>query len=183
MDRVDTLTLDRTYTVSDNDTKLTLIDIFSGKDGIESKTVAQYHRDSAGQSLFGRWKSFSVKTHEAHSSEMVIERFHNDGLSFTFLPEKRRVDLLFDGKRYKEMSPDHPLDTAKSGERPGPRLIRLEDYTKDELNKTHELRVSDDGNEITTTTKRPTSPNVFTDVWIKKKGNARSLTPARPGAR
>lgn len=167
-DKDDATKMARTYTVSSDDTQLTLTDIFTGKEGIDSQSVTQYHRTSTGKSIYGQWKSFSMTTTVTRPSELLIQRFGKDGLSMTSLSDKNRIDMLFDGKPYTDQSPKGPLGTTTSGKRLTPRLLQLEGRTKGVLNETDEYKVSDDGKTLTIVSKQTKSAAIFTTVWDKK---------------
>ena len=167
-DKDDATKMTRTYTVSSDDTELTLTDVFTGKEGIDSQSVTQYHRTSTGKSIYGRWKSFSMKTTVTRPSEFLIERFGKDGLSMTSLSDRHRIDMVFDGKPYIDQSPSGPLEATTSGKRVTPHLLQLEGRTKGVLDETDEYKVSDDGKTLTIVSKQTKSAAIFTSVWDKK---------------
>ena len=158
----------RTYTVSPDDIQLTLTDVFTSKEGIESESVTRYHRTSTGKSIYGQWRSFSLKTTVSRPSEFLIEQFGKEGLSMTSLSDKHRTDMLFDGKPYIDQGPGGPLETTTSGKRLDPHLLQLESRTKGVLDETDEFKVSDDGNTLTIVSKQAKSSAIFTSVWDKK---------------
>jgi hypothetical protein len=171
MDRTykdDPTSLARTYTVSADDTKLTLTDVFTGKQGFEGRDVTQYHRTSPGKSIYGEWKSFSMERTLAKPSTISINRLGSDGLSITYPTTQSRTDIIFDGKPHPDHGPKGPLDTSTASKRVNPHLIQLESRTKDVLDETQEYKLSEDGKTLTITSKELKSSAVFTTVWDKK---------------
>ncbi|RXH57797.1 hypothetical protein GRAN_1107 [Granulicella sibirica] len=168
MDRVDSRTMSRVYTVSPDDQKLTLVDEFKDANEITERNITQYHRTSPGKSIYGQWKSFSMEIEVLKPESIVIQPFEKNGLSITELPEEVRTDMYFDGKEYRSQGPGGPLARSRSARRTNPYTIEMEYQDKGELSGTQECTVSKDGKTLTTTGKPVTSPVSFTSVWDKK---------------
>jgi hypothetical protein len=60
MNRIDSRTMKRTYTVSSDDKTLTLIDVFTAADSGQEMTTTIYARTTPGKSIFGEWRSVSM---------------------------------------------------------------------------------------------------------------------------
>ena len=84
MDRVDSRTMKRTYTVSADDKTLKLVDVFTATDGGGETTTTVYARTSPGKSIFGEWKSVSMEEKLSGPPEkLIIEPYGRDGLSLS----------------------------------------------------------------------------------------------------
>jgi hypothetical protein len=169
MDRVDSRTMKRTYTVSSDDKTLQLVDVFTATDGGLERTTTTYTRTSPGKSLFGKWKSVSMEDKvSGPPDKLIIELYGRDGLSLTSTFNKHRTDMLFDGKQYFEIAPDGTKGDSASGKRISDHVIRMQDQVKGKPDSNSEYMVSDDGKTLTIVSKSITTTAVFTSVWDKE---------------
>lgn len=170
MNRVDSRTMKRTYTVSSDDKTLTLVDVFMAPDGGQEKTTTVYSRTSSGKSLFGEWKSVSMEDKVSGPAEkLIIEPYGTNGLSLTSTSNKHRTDMKFDGKQYFDIAPDGTKqDDSASGKRISDHVIQMESQTKGRPDSTQEFKVSEDGKTLTIVSKSIKTSAVFTSVWDKQ---------------
>jgi hypothetical protein len=169
MDRVDTSTMKRTYTVSSDDKTLTLLDIFTNQGDVKVTQTTTYARTSPGKSIFGEWKSVSMEEKDSGpAAKLIIEPYGKDGLSFTSTADKHRTDMKFDGKQYFEIAPDGSQGDSSSGQRISEHVIQMESQTKGKPDSNDEFKVSDDGKTLTIVSKSIKTHVVFTKVWDKE---------------
>ena len=169
MNRVDARTMVRTFTVSSDDKRLTLRDVFTGADGSGEKTVTTYARRGPGYGSVGEWQSISMEeTLTGKPDELLIEPFGKKGLSFTSMFNKHRTDMLFDGKQYFDQTPDGTKGDSSSGKRINAHFIQINTLVKGRPDSTDELHVSPDGMTLTIVSRPIRSSAVFTTVWDKK---------------
>jgi hypothetical protein len=169
MDRVDTRTMVRTYTVSPDDKALTLVDIFTAPDGSRDKTVTTYARLAPGHSIFGEWQSVSMVVKTSGKPEsFIIERYGKDGLSFISPSTKQRTQMNFDGKVYFDEGPGNAKRRSTSGKRINAHLLELDGQINGKPEDKDEFKLSDDGNTLTLVSKPVNSSAVFTSVWDRK---------------
>jgi len=168
MDRVDSRTMKRTYTVSPDDKTLQLVDAFTAPDGGQEKTTTVYARTCSGKSLFGEWKSVSMEDKVSGPPEkLIIEPYGKDGLSLTSTSDNHRTDMQFDGKPYFDIAPDGTKGNSASGKRISDHVIQMEGQIKGKPDNTSEFRVSDDGKTLTIVSKSVKTAATFTSVWDK----------------
>jgi hypothetical protein len=169
MDRVDSRSMKRTYTVSPDDQSLTLVDIFTSVDGGGEKTTTVYARTSAGRSLFGQWKSVSMDIKVSGPADrFTIEPYGEDGLSFISPSTKHRMDMKFDGQQYFDVAADGTKDDSSSGKRIGDHVISMESQSKGHPVSFDQYTVSDDGKTLTIVSKAIKTSAVFTSVWDRQ---------------
>jgi hypothetical protein len=169
MERVDSRTMKRIYTVSSDDKTLQLVDVFTATDGALETTKTVYARTSPGKSLFGEWKSVSMEDKVSGPPErLIIEPYGRDGLSLTSTSNKRRTDMQFDGKQYFEIAPDGTKGDSSSGKRISDHVIQMQDQIKGKPDSISEFRVSDDGKTLTIVSKSIKTSATFTSVWDKE---------------
>jgi hypothetical protein len=169
MDRVDSRTMKRTYTVSSDDKTLKLVDVFTAPDGGGEKTTTVYTRTSPGKSLFGEWKSVSMEEKVSGPPEkLIIAPYEKDGLSLTSASSKHRTDMQFDGKQYFDIAPDGTKGDSSSGKRISDHVIQTQDQVNGKPDSTTEFTVSDDGKTLTIVNKSIKTAAVFTSVWDKE---------------
>lgn len=169
MDRVDSRTMKRTYTVSAYDKELKLVDVFTATDGSQVKTTTVYTRTSPGKSLFGEWKSISMEEKVSGPPEkLIITPYEKDGLSLTSGTDKHRTDMLFDGKQYFDIAPDGTKGNSSSGKRISDHVIQMQDQIKGTPDSNTKFTVSDDGRTLTIVSKSVKTAAVFTSVWDKE---------------
>jgi hypothetical protein len=169
MDRVDTRTMVRTYTVSSDDKTLTLVDIFTAPDGGRDKTITTYARLAPGHSIYGEWQSISlVEENSGKPESFIIERYGREGLSFSFPSTKQRTQMNFDGKVYLEEGPGHSKRRSTSGKRISSHLLELDGQINGQPDDKEEFKLSEDGKTLTMISKPVNSPAVFTTVWDRK---------------
>jgi hypothetical protein len=174
MERTDSLTMkdqrmNRTYTVSSDDKTLQLVDVFTNATGSNEKTTTTYTRTSPGKSIYGEWKSVSMKDQVSGTPEKIfIETWEKDGLSFTETSAKSRTDMRFDGKVYFDKIPGGEKVYSQSGQRVGDHVIRTTDYENGKLNSRTEYTISNDGKTLTIVTRAAKSPAVYTSVWDRQ---------------
>jgi hypothetical protein len=169
MDRVDSRTMKRTYTVSSDDKTLQLVDVFTATDGGQETTTTVYTRTSPGKSLFGEWKSVSLKDKVSGPPEkLVIESYGTDGLSLTSTSTKHRTEMQFDGKQYFDIAPDGTKGDSSSGKRISDHVIQMQDQANGKPDSNNEFKVSDDGKTLTIVSKSIKTSAVFTSVWDKE---------------
>jgi hypothetical protein len=169
MDRVDSRTMQRTYTVSSDDKTLQLVDVFTATDGGQEKTTTVYTRTSPGKSLFGEWKSVSLQEKvSGPPGKLIIQPYGKDGLSLTSTFDKYRTDMQFDGKQYFETAPDGSKGDSASGKRISDHVIQMQDQIKGMPDSNNEFTVSDDGKTLTIVSKSIKTAAVFTSVWDKE---------------
>jgi hypothetical protein len=167
MDRVDSRTMKRTYTVSSDDKTLQLIDVFTATDGGQEKTTTVYTRTSPGKSIFGEWKSVSLEDKvSGPPAKLIIEPYGRDGLSLT--SNRHRTDMQFDGKQYFEVAPGGRTGDSSSGKRISDHVIQMQSQIKGKLDTIDEFTVSDDGKALTIVSKSIKTNAVFTSVWDKQ---------------
>jgi hypothetical protein len=159
----------RTFTVSEDDKTLTLKDVFTLPEGKERKTLFEYARLSPSTSIFGEWQSFSMKEESTSGPEQVIiEPYGKDGLRIFSSPEKRRLEMNFDGKLYAETGPDAEKGSMISGERVSSHLLRSKSQVNGNPDDEEEWKVSDDGKTMTIIAKPVKSSAIFTSVFDRK---------------
>jgi hypothetical protein len=169
MDRVDSRTMKRTYTVSPDDKTLQLIDVSTAPDGGQEKTTTVYARTSSGKSLFGEWKSVSMEDKVSGPPEkLIIEPYGKDGLSLISAADKHRTDMQFDGKQYFETGPDGTKGDSASGKRIGDHVIQMQGQVNGKPDSINEFTVSEDGRTLTIVSKSVKTNAAFTSVWDKK---------------
>ncbi|WP_263384134.1 hypothetical protein [Granulicella arctica] len=169
MDRVESRSMKRTYTVSPDDRSLTLVDVFTSADGAGEKTTTMYARTSPGRSIFGQWKSVSMDVELSGPAEkFIIEPFGKDGLSFISESGRHHMDMKFDGRQYFDVAADGTKVDSSSGERIDDHLIHMESQTKGSPVTTDEYKVSDDGKTLTIVSKAVKTSAVFTSIWDKQ---------------
>jgi hypothetical protein len=169
MDRVDSRTMKRTYTVSSDDKTLTLVDLFTATNGSQEKTTTVYARTDPGKSIFGDWKSVSMEEQVSGPAEqLIIEPYGKDGLSLTSTSSKHRTDMNFDGKQYFDTAPDGTKGDSSSGKRISDHVIQMESQIKGRPESIDEFTVSADGNTLTIVSKSIKTSAVFTSVWDKQ---------------
>ena len=169
MDRVDSRTMKRTYTVSSDDKTLQLVDVFTAADGGQERTTTVYTRTSPGKSLFGEWRSVSLEDKISGPPErLVIAPFGRDGLSLIAMSNKHRTDMQFDGRQYFDTAPDGTKGESSSGKRISDHVIDMQNQIKGKPDSTSELTVSDDGKTLTIVSKSIKTAAVFTSVWDKE---------------
>jgi hypothetical protein len=169
MDRVDSRTMNRTYTVSSDDKTLQLVDVFTATDGGQEKTTTVYTRTSPGKSIFGEWKSVSMEDKVSGPPvKLIIEPYGRDGLSLTSTSDKHRTDMQFDGKQYSEVAPDGVTGDSASGKRISDHVITMQSQIKGKPDSIDEFTVSDDGKTLTIVSKSIKTSTVFTSVWDKE---------------
>ncbi len=157
----------RTFTVSPDDKTLTLIDVVTPASGGQEKLTTTYSRLGPGKSLLGEWQSVSMERQaSAKPQELVIEPYGNDGLSFVW--DKTRLDMNFDGKLYSYKGPSVLKPTLASGKRVNARLLQMEDHVDGKLDVSDEYRVSEDGKTLTIIDKPANSNAVFTSVFDRR---------------
>jgi hypothetical protein len=169
MDRTESRTMVRTYTVSADDKTLTLHDVFTVPDGSKEELFTTYARTAPGKSIFGEWRSTSMK--ESSSSkpeEFLIEPYGKDGLSFISKADKHRTDMNFDGKQYFDTAPDGTKGDSYSGKRISTNVIELVSQGKGSPGDTLEFKVSDDGKTLMMVNTSLKTSAVFTTVWDKQ---------------
>ena len=168
MDRVESGTLKRTYTVSEDDRTLTLVDVVTMQNGRQETTTVRYARTGPGKSLFGEWRSVSMKdTSSGPAYKLVIETYDGDGLRLT-QSNQHRTEMKFDGKRYFEIGPDGIKGDSSSGKRVSATLIEMEEQVKGTPDSRDEFRVSEDGKTLTIVNRPIKMPGEFTSVWDKE---------------
>jgi hypothetical protein len=169
MDRIDSRTMNRTYTVSSDDKTLQLVDVFTMPDGGQEKTTTVYTRTSPGKSIFGEWKSVSLEDKVSGPPEkLIIAPYGKDGLSLTSTSNKHRTDMLFDGRQYFDIAPDGTKGDSSSGKRISDHVIQMQDQIKGKPDSTTEYTVSDDGKTLTIVSKPIKTSAVFTSIWDKE---------------
>jgi hypothetical protein len=169
MNRIDSRTMKRTYTVLSDDKTLTLVDVFTATNGGQEKTITVYARTAPGKSIFGEWKSVSMEEKvSGPADKLIIEPYGKDGLSFTSTSNKHRTDMNFDGKQYFDTAPDGTKGDSSSGKRISDRVIEMESQTKGRPDSTDEYKVSDDGKTLTIVSKSIKTSAVFTSVWDRQ---------------
>jgi hypothetical protein len=169
MDRVDSRTMKRTYTVSSDDKTLQLVDVFTAPDGGQEKTTTVYARTSPGKSIFGEWKSVSMEDKVSGPPEkLVIEPYGRDGLSLISTSNRHRTDMQFDGKQYFEVAPDGTKSASSSGKRTSDHVIQMQGQVKSQPDSSNEFTVSNDGKTLTIVSKSIKTAAVFTSVWDKE---------------
>jgi hypothetical protein len=169
MNRVDSSTMVRTYTVSPDDKTLTLVDIFTAADGSREETTTAYARIAPGNSIFGKWQSVSmVEKSSGKPGLFVIKPYGKDGLSFISPSTKHRTQMKFDGKVYFDEGPGNSKRQSSSGKRVNARLLELQGQINGKLDDKTEFKVSDDGKTLTMISKPVNSSAVFTTVWDRQ---------------
>jgi hypothetical protein len=169
MDRVDSRSMKRTYTVSPDDRSLTLVDIFTSTDGGGEKTTTVYARTSPGKGIFGQWKSLSMDDKISGPAEMfIIEPYGDSGLTFISPFSRHRMDMKFDGQQYFDVAADGTKDDSSSGKRIGDHLIHMESQKKGSPESTDDYKVSEDGKTLTIVSKAAKTSAIFTSVWDKQ---------------
>jgi hypothetical protein len=169
MDRVDSRTMVRTYTLSPDDKTLQLVDDFTATDGGREKTTTVYTRTSPGKSIFGEWRSVSLEDEVSGPPEkLVIAPYEKDGLSLTSTSNKHRTDMHFDGRQYFDTAPDGTKGDSSSGTRVNDHVIKMQDQIKGIPESTTEFTVSVDGRTLTIVSKSIKTAAVFTSVWDKE---------------
>jgi hypothetical protein len=169
MHRIENRTLLRTYSVSADDKTLTLHDVFTAPDGSKMELTTMYARTSPGKSIFGTWKSTSMKESSSGKPEkLLIQAYGKNGLTFISETDKHRTDMNFDGKQYFDVAPDGTKGNSSSGKRISANLIRSKVQSKGKLDDNQELRVSDDGKTLTVVDKAVKTSAIFTTVWDKQ---------------
>jgi hypothetical protein len=170
MDRTSDNQLARTYTVSPDDSTLTLTDLFSAAQStaLQEKTVTQYHRTSPGKSIYGSWKSFAMTDTVSVPPSLSIRPFGADGISLILDRQEYRTDLRFDGKPYPQTGPDGPTGTVTIGKRVSPTHLHLEDQRKGKLEERDEFELSPDGKTLTIVGRPANAPTVFTSLWDRQ---------------
>jgi hypothetical protein len=169
MDRIESRTMLRTYSVSADDKTLTLHDVFTTPDGSKQELTTIYARTSLGKSIFGKWKSISMDGPPATEPEIfVIQPYRKDGLTFISDADKHRTDMNFDGKQYFDVAPDGTKGDSYSGKRIGANLIQLEGQSRGKPDEDQELKMSDDGKTLTIVNKALKNSAIFTSVWDKQ---------------
>jgi hypothetical protein len=143
MDRVDSRTMKRTYTVSADDKTLQLVDAFTAMDGGKETTTTVYARISPGKSLYGEWKSVSLEDKVSGPPEkLIIEPYGKDGLSLISTSNKHRTDMQFDGKQYFEIAPDGTKGDSASGKRMTDHVIQMRGQVNGKPDSINEFKVS-----------------------------------------
>jgi hypothetical protein len=169
MERVDSRTMKRTYTVSADDKRLQLVDVFTATDGGKETTTTVYARTSPGKSLYGEWKSVSLEDKVSGPPEkLIIEPYGKDGLSLISTSNKRRTDMQFDGKQYFEIAPDGTKGDSASGRRINDHVIQMQGQVNGKPDSINEFKVSDDGKTLTLVSKSIKTSTTFTSVWDKE---------------
>jgi hypothetical protein len=169
MNRIDSRTMKRTYTVSADDETLTIVDVFTAADSGQEQTTTVYGRTTPGKSIFGEWKSVSMEDKVSGPAEkLIITPYAKDGLSFTSSSNKHRIDMKFDGRQYFDIAPDGTKGDSSSGRRISDRVIEMESQTKGRPDSTDEYKVSDDGKTLTIVSKSIKTSAVFTSVWDRQ---------------
>ena len=131
MHRIESRTMLRTYSVSADDKTLTLDDVFTAPDGYKQELMTIYARTSPGKSIFGSWKSISMKeSPSSRPDKIVIQPYGNNGLTFISETDKHRTDMIFDGKQYFDVAPDGTKGDSYSGKRINANLIQLKGQNK-----------------------------------------------------
>ncbi len=169
MNRVESRTMVRTYTVSPDDKTLTLVDIFTAADGSRDETTTTYARLGPGNSIFGEWQSVSmVEKSSGKPAMFIIEPYGKDGLSFISPATQHRTRMNFDGKVYFDEGPGESDHESSSGKRITARLLELEGQINGKPDDKTEFKVSDDGRTLTLVSRPVNSSAVFTTVWDRQ---------------
>ncbi|HEY6292145.1 MAG TPA: hypothetical protein VI455_11390 [Terriglobia bacterium] len=115
-----------------------------------------YKRTTAGAGFAGTW----VSTSEPHSaSELQIQPYEGDGLSFIDPAQKMTQNLKFDGKDYPVLGPNVPAGAAFSGRRLSDHSLEI----TDKMGETRQIDLSADLKTLTMTVRRvaQSKPNVL----------------------
>ena len=169
MDRVDSRTMRRTYTLSSDDKTLELVDFFTATDGGKEKTTTVYVRTGPGKSIFGDWKSVSLDDKVSGPPEkLIIAPYGRNGLSLTSTSNRHRTDMQFDGKQYFDIAPDGTKNDSASGKRISDHLIEMQNQVKGKPDGISEFRVADDGKTLTIVFKSVKTTASFTSVWDRE---------------
>jgi hypothetical protein len=168
MDRVQGSTMVRTYTVSADDTKLVLLDVFTGPDGSHEKTTTTYTRTGPGKSLFGEWKSISMDEEVSGEQSFTIEPYGKAGISIRSAANKHPTELELDGVPHPDKNSESTKVETTSGTRVNARHIHMEDQVDGKPDSTEEYEVSEDGKTLTMVSTALKTSAKFTSVWDKK---------------
>ncbi len=166
MIRNNPLKLLRTFTVSPDDKTLEINDIFTHENGKEDKSTVKYARIDSGKGIVGAWQSVSMEDQLSDTpSELNIEMFGKDGLTFAAAAYKYRLDMKFDGKSYYDQGPEVPKGTSTSGKRLDAHTIHVNAQVNGNVEETREYKVSADGKTLTMVFKPVKSNAVFISIF------------------
>jgi hypothetical protein len=108
-----------------------------------------YERTAGKSGFLGTWDSESAKVKAG--SELQIEPYEGDGLSFNSPDAEMTKKMKFDGNDYPELSPNGDTGSAYSGRRVNVRGLEITKKFKGQMVETRQIEVSRDLKTLTVT--------------------------------
>jgi hypothetical protein len=139
-----------THTLSPDGAIQTIKGINIKPDGSTSDFEVELKRIRSGSGWNCTWEE--VKEKDASSHELDIEAYEGTGLTFKSPDYPDVVHMKFDGKDYREVSPEEASGGAFSGKRVDEHSLELTYRMKGQVVENRVYQVSPDGKTLTITT-------------------------------